>query len=816
PPPTGLALRPGARLAAPRILTISSQPLGLSQVIEDRDGAAHPEDTHPSPSASPTPGNGSGAQGKNSHPSDAATPSATDRPSASGSASGPPGTPSAETPGAASSPASGAATAPASAGGLVNLRTLLGASALLAAALTAVLAWRTRHRRKRGEDNATGIRTAAAGARSAEGGQPDAAARLDTALKTLAHPSTLPHLPSVVPLIRAARIGDRTVRVLPDDLTREPREPFVAGRDGWWALPADAALLDPDTARTVAAPCPALATLGTADDGDLILLNLATLPALLLDGDPVHVGEVCASLTLELAMSPWAHEIDIVTVGFGDDLPDLLPATRITHLPSPAHALRHLSQRLLEAHQLPHTPHPPCVLLCAPVLDTDTATEFAELLATAQPGPLPLTLIAPADTAGPHLPHAQTLDAAPGRPQRLDHLGAGVEFTVQRLGRTAYQQITTALQDPAPGTPPAADDMPKDDGPDGQSPEQEQEHQPHQPGGAASTPATQPSSAPDTDVRSEVFPALLADRRSADPTPGRLPATAVQASTADSPARTVPASAQPPQPRDRGTGHQQAGPPGTPPGPDDGQEADNQAPQIRVLGPIEVDGIDTSGHGPRTTQLAALLYFRPGRTADALCADMDPAHPWSTATLNARLQGLLSRLGNDPAGNPYVPRRNTGDAPYQLSPHVRCAWTQFVHLTQRALPLGPAGLPDLEEALALVRGQPFGGRPMPWAEPHQHEMTTRSIDIAHTVATHRMSEGPDHDRSAARQAVACAIDVDDSAEISYRNWALIEHAAGNRQGVHTAITRIQQINRTLNCPLEPETEHLINTLLHTT
>lgn len=95
-------------------------------------------------------------------------------------------------------------------------------------------------------------------------------------------------------------------------------------------------------------------------------------------------------------------------------------------------------------------------------------------------------------------------------------------------------------------------------------------------------------------------------------------------------------------------------------------------------------------------------------------------------------------------------------------------------------------------------------------------MTTRIIDIAHTIATHRMSDGPHHDLTAARRAVACAIDMDDSAETIYRDWMMIEEAAGNRQGVHTAITRIQQINRALNCPLEPETEALISALLRTT
>ncbi|MFL6110275.1 MAG: bacterial transcriptional activator domain-containing protein, partial [Catenulispora sp.] len=181
--------------------------------------------------------------------------------------------------------------------------------------------------------------------------------------------------------------------------------------------------------------------------------------------------------------------------------------------------------------------------------------------------------------------------------------------------------------------------------------------------------------------------------------------------------------------------------------------------------------------------------------------------------LNARMQGLRSCLGSDASGNLYVPRRKAGEDPYRLAGGVRCDWTRFLQLVERALPLGPAGLTDLEKALALVRGRPFGGKPLPWAEPYQQEMVTRIIDVAHTVATYRTPAGPHHDLSAARHAVTTGLEVDESAELLYRDWLRIEHAAGNRHGLHTAITRLQHINRALDCSLESETTQLINDLL---
>lgn len=246
----------------------------------------------------------------------------------------------------------------------------------------------------------------------------------------------------------------------------------------------------------------------------------------------------------------------------------------------------------------------------------------------------------------------------------------------------------------------------------------------------------------------------------------------------------------------------------------DSEAHDLQAPEIRVLGPVEVDGVATSGHGPRIAQLAALMYFRPGRSTDALCSDMNPLNPWGSSTLNARLRGLRSALGNDPAGNAYVPHRRTGDDPYRLSTAVRCDWTKFLQLAERALPQGQAGLPDLEKGLGLVRGRPFGTRPLPWAEPFQQEMITRIIDVAHTVATYRTPLGPHHSLSAARQAIATGLDADDSAELLYRTWMRVESTAGIRSGLHTAIARIQQVNRSLDVSMELETEQLINELFH--
>ncbi|MGW3681239.1 LysM peptidoglycan-binding domain-containing protein [Streptomyces prasinus] len=782
---------------------------------EQRPGAGSPEEEAqpPAPGRSATSAPESSAVDPTQQPSrDAEAPGVTPEQDSSASPSATPSASAKPSGSAGSSPAPTASepSAPAPAGSLLSLRRALGAGALLAAALTGALALRRtlqRRRRMPGETIAITPETSTAEAQLAAAAEPDGAARLDLALRTLAHQVARGEDDATLPQLRAARIGARTLQVLPADLTQGPRAPFVAGEGGWWTLPADADLLGERDAREVPAPYPALVTIGSTEDGDLVLLNLAQLPALLLDGNPVHITEVCTSLALELGMSPWAADAEIVVIGFGEDLPQLLPTTRIAHMLRAEHALLDLSERLLEAHQMPDTAHQPYLLLCAAMLDADTAWQFADVIDKA--GTVPITLVAPASTTAVHFPEAELLNASLSTAQHLDH--AGCDITVQRLEHAAYQQITTALKVSGQPAHPA-------EGAWKEVPDEPEAHRPEPPAAKEpATPAEEPAATSEpvpaassqaAERREEVFPALLA-AASCDPSELRiLPPPPSHSKNADQAEPDEGAASPSP------TSSEQNMPEEAPhPAAQDQQAQDMTAPEIRVLGPIEVDRVDRTGHGPRIAQLAALLYFRPGRHADTLCEAMDPISPWSTSTLNARLQGLRRCLGNNPDGQPYVPRRSTGEDPYRLAPGVRCDWSRFLQLAERALPLGPSGLTDLEKALALVRGKPFGGKPLPWAEPLAQEMTTRITDIAHTVATHRTPAGPHQDLDAARQAVATALEVDDTAELLYRDWLRLEATAGNRPGLHTVISRIQQINQTLDCSPEPETEHLINELL---
>ncbi|WP_409239761.1 hypothetical protein [Streptomyces sp. PA5.6] len=717
-----------------------------------------------------------------------------------------------------------------------TLRTA-GVLVSLAAAITLALSVRRTLQRRRarpGELIAMAEDTSTTEAQLAHAAEPTGILRLDRALRTLAHLAAQQHRP--LPNLRGARITDSCVQVLPDDLQASAVPPFTDGRAGWWVCENTAELLAEDEAAKVPAPYPGLVTVGADGDGQLVLLNLPHAGVLLLDGDLSHRREVLTSLALELGMSPWADNVEVVVVGFGEGLNHLLPTGRIAHIATTRHAAQDFAERLLEAHQEPEPSRAPYLILCAAELDADSAWQIAETFHTAG-STMKVALIVPAGQAGRLFEDSDQLDAANLGPQTLDSLG--LDIVLQRMERDALDEVTAALKVSGREARPA-------DGAWKHVPSETRTA--HAARTAATTPS--PSSGPThtsatgtpgpadnaTSTNSHrtadgglgIFPALLT--ASASPTavpdlphpprdPDGLdapldiaaadeqdPASApVQTSPAPSPSNTSSASAT--------SGGSRLEPPAASPPP---QKPAPGVPLIRILGPVTISGVTASRHGTREAQLAALLHLRPGRTADTLCAEMDPSHPWAAETLNSRLGGLRRSLGKDDDGQWYVPRRSVKSDPFMLSEKICCDWHVFLRTVEAALPRGPAGLADLERALDQVRGKPFGAQPLPWSEPLQQEIAMRIVSTAHTVATLRLEPGPHHDLTLARRAVATGLEVDDSAELLYRDWFQIEAAAGNRSGLTAAISRLDQVNRALGLPTELDTEVLMRKLLDQT
>lgn len=760
------------------------------------DGAqpdtAQPDEAQPDEALPPAP-SGSATPERPTSPSSptpsASTPSTT--PSKDSEADG--ATPSAST--TPSSAAPQATTTPAAGdnagqeeGSQQQIALVAGIGALLAASLAGTLGVKRilqQRRRKAGERIAIDSDPSLLEQIFNTSGEPASAALLDSALRTLAsHASS--GTGQELPVIRGARITGRTVHLLPDNQGATPLPPFTASDvPGTWALDPAVPLLDEAAANEVPAPYPGLVTLGATEQGDLLLVNLMK-NILLLDGEADDVLAVARALALEAGTCGWTDHTEIVTVGLGARLAMLLPKGRVRAMPNLQSVVADLGALLVEVHQQDEAaPDPlPWILICAGDIDAEQVWQLADALSAARQ--LPVAVVLPAnDATRQAFPGADPLPAAPLTPVSLPDLDSS-PIQLQRLSDEQYRSFIHALEVAEEPAQPAAGVW-----------KLTEEHT-HAATTARTGPHTvyvQTTDNSGTDPGNP-FPALLAsaspDRQKADASswPSEDPEGPDSSQSGDS----VPAAAATPRV----------------PGQADNNGEDPDAPEIRVLGPLQVTGISHSGHGPKVAALAALIYLRPGRSADTLCTAMDPVSPWSTRTLQSRLSEIRSRFGNTAAGQPYLPCPKNG---YEFRSGIRSDWDRFQHLATRALAAGPTtGIPDLENALGLVRGKPFEGQDYPWADSIQQEILSRVVDIAHTLASW-LTDGDTPDMDAARHAVLHGLDIDETSEVLYRDWMNIEWATGNTAGVRKAIARLQQVARTYDISLEPLTEQIMTLVL---
>ena len=204
-------------------------------------------------------------------------------------------------------------------------------------------------------------------------------------------------------------------------------------------------------------------------------------------------------------------------------------------------------------------------------------------------------------------------------------------------------------------------------------------------------------------------------------------------------------------------------------------------------------------------ELAGYLLLYPNRSRESAAEAMNPQTPWTDGTLTSRLSELRKALGEAADGTSRVGRAKLpGHMPLLVD--VRCDWLTFEHLAKRGLAAGPAGVTDLEAALALVRGRPFDGSTASWAVPVQQEMVSRIIDIAHTIAHHRTMSGfYDH----ARKAVSAGLAIEPAAELLVRDWVALEMRAGNRHALPRITAQLSAALRRLDVEMEPATELLL-------
>lgn len=778
-------IHPGQHLTLPGGTSTPAPPQEAKPDPGTDGSATPPPATKPAP---PTPE--PSASATNPTPSQSAS-AAQPAPSAAKPSASAPVSPSATSETTQPAPSATALPADETAGSHVNFALIAGIGTLLAASLSGALGGRRilqQRERKAGQTIAKGEEPTELEQLLSATSDPAGIELLDRVLRTLAHHAATDSRD--LPALRGARLDASGVTLLLDE-PAPPVAPFTAGPNTrTWTLDPTAELFTADELADVQAPYPGLVALGADADG-LVLIDLMTCRVLLLDGTKEEVLEVARAVALELGTCAWTDYSEILTTGLGARLAGLLPQGRIRTMPHLPAVAADLGELMLEAHQSGEQVLP-WLAVGAGDMDEEHLVQLADALATGRT--LDTAVVLPATAAARRcFPHAEVLNVAHSQDATVAVLETSVDL--QRITDEQHRQYVHALQvstqEPQAAAGPWAN---------------AEDHGQAAAGGASLTVHAVGDESLDPGTP---FPALLAGSARFTPTPmepaetngtaeavttndsGTEPdgvAAAGQAVVAPDPA---PVSAQ--LSRQAATG-------------------EGEGVRIEVLGPLRITGRDSTAHSPRTTAIAALIHLRPGRSADALCQAMDPANPWSTRTLHSRLSELRGAVGLHTDGQPLLPRPKAG-AGYAFHPAVTSDWAQFQALARRGLAAGPrAGIEDLEAAMALVRGKPFDGRTLPWADPVIQDMLSRITDTAHTLARWQ-TDGARPDLDAARHTVHKGLEVEETSEVLYRDLLTIEWAAGNDAAIRRTLARIQQMARTYDITLEDTTEDTIALVL---
>lgn len=517
-----------------------------------------------------------------------------------------------------------------------------------------------------------------------------------------------------------------------------------------WRIPTDADLdragpLNPDGAP----PWPQLVTLGR-DKAGWRLVNLEAVGLASLTGDPGNCTDLARYLISELAISPWARDVQLDCLAVCPEMPDLAP-DRVQYHDDPAVIPERVSTAVDTADRL--TRIHPITLETARVTHADEDLWHSRLLLSGATDAEHLGVLTRLVTEQKGRTGTAVLLLAPGEPP------TGVEIRLTEKGRVQVPALGLDLvangltEDEARGCIALIDagrnlddiEMPVVDDPDGEEWEQFCNS-----AGAIRTDKTIPRDSDDPEATSVL------------PEPDRVYVTET-ANTAEDLAELAPKVPV------EVAGQIEAADPTL-----DADLADWWAdscvrPRLRVLGPIKVR-IGVGGNAqaatnrkPACNNAVTYLSTRPrGATtqeiADALTITDD--------RVRQDMSIVRAWLGDNPrTGREFLPgatkhplavERGVG---LYLIEDLLCDADLYKRLRLRGEARGPDGINDLRTALRLVNGAPYDGlraRGTVWLATNavDHDLLSSIIDTTHIVSTIAIQTG---DLQGARAAAELAV-----------------------------------------------------------
>ncbi|GAA4492322.1 hypothetical protein [Microbacterium panaciterrae] len=611
----------------------------------------------------------------------------------------------------------------------VPLMTAGGIGGILAAGLLSALSVRrTQQRRRRALDERIALPEGDAQRMELETeyiSDPTSVDDVDNSLRTLQAwaEETGAELPELV----AVRVADEEVALYLAGPAQLP-EPFESVSDDGtaWIVRPGRAVAPP---RPTVSPYPALATIGTDANGGFLLLDLEQIGSLNVNGDDEIAVGMLNALASELAQNPWSEDIQVTLVGMDDALAWKLNRARIQQVADVPALVRNLRADMEDRREALDSygvggvleartratemeswaPH--IVILAEPPVGA-LRDELAELvermprlgIATVSHG-APLV-----DGATINVQSAQDAEYCSGgamppmpfRPQIL----AGQELDAMRELFAVTEQAGHVVDLIA-------------------------EHP--QPAEAEPLPAT------------EAMVANAAAELVAQDDEDAADAAAAAETTADAEESHAPAEAAAEL---------------------EGESApmvvvpDWPAPMIRLLGPVDAEGIaDPEALPGRGLELLAFLLLQNGPVAGSFVQSQLWPDKYDPKNGNARTLAKQVRgaLGHDPDGNPLLPE-GRASAGFSAHPAMTTDWHVFCQL------IGPdlktTSNENLLAAVRLVRGIPFAGVKRQrgwwtWQRNWEETMRQAIVDAAAELAHRALGSSRfDDARTAARAAQA--------------------------------------------------------------